>query len=225
MEDPIIKLENVWKIYQLGKIELVALKDISLGLKKGSFTAIIGPSGSGKSTFLDIIGCLDLPTKGKVFLNREDISLLSENRLARIRGEKIGFIFQQFNLFQNLNALENVALPMSFLGVPEKKRKKRARELLSMLGLGERIDHKPSELSGGEQQRVAIARALANNPDIVVADEPTGNLDSKTGEMIMSIFRKLHSENKKTVIVVTHNLNVAGYAQETIYLKDGQVIN
>src|SRR4030042_2136823 len=178
--DFLIKLENVWKIYQLGKLELAILKNITLDISRGDFVVILGPSGSGKSTLLNLLGCLDLPTKGQVFLAGRDIAKMSENELAQIRGKKIGFIFQQFNLLPNLTALENVMIPMIFQGKSESERQKRAKFLLSSLGLGERILHRPSELSGGEQQRIAIARALSNDPEIVVADEPTGNLDSST---------------------------------------------
>lgn len=222
--EAIVKLENVWKIYQLGKVEVPALRGVDLEIKKGDFVSLMGPSGSGKSTFLHIIGCLDLPSKGRVFLDDKDISSLSENELAQIRARKIGFVFQQFNLLSNLSALENVALPMAFLGESEEKRKERAKELLISFGLENRLFHKPAELSGGEQQRVALARALANNPEAVVADEPTGNLDSKTGALIMEILAKLHNEQKKTVIIVTHDKNVAAYGEKIVFLKDGEII-
>lgn len=222
--EAIVKLEDVWKIYQLGKVEVPALRGVDLEIKKGDFVSLMGPSGSGKSTFLHIIGCLDLPSKGRVFLDDKDISSLSENELAQIRARKIGFVFQQFNLLSNLSALENVALPMAFLGESEEKRKERAKELLISFGLENRLFHKPAELSGGEQQRVALARALANNPEAVVADEPTGNLDSKTGALIMEILAKLHNEQKKTVIIVTHDKNVAAYGEKIVFLKDGEII-
>jgi len=222
--ETIIKLENVWKVYYLGKVEVWALRGISLEIKKGTFLSIIGPSGSGKSTLLNIIGCLDFPTKGKVFLDGRDIQKLSSDELSRIRGKKIGFIFQQFNLLPNLTAIENVALPMIFQGVKEKERLKRARELLELVGLKERISHRPQELSGGEQQRVAIARALANDPEIVIADEPTGNLDSKSGEKIMEILKKLHKEQKRTILVVTHDPQIASYSEEILKIKDGKIM-
>lgn len=221
----VIKLENVWKTYKLGEIDVPALKDISLDIEPGSFTSIIGPSGSGKSTFLNIIGCLDLPTKGRVFLDGQDISLLSESRLSQIRGRKIGFVFQQFNLLTNLTALENVTLPMTFLGTAEAKRKQRGRYLLDMVGLADRINHKPLELSGGQQQRVAIARALANDPEVLVADEPTGNLDSKTGEMVLNNLVNLYEKGGKTVIVVTHDMYVADHAKRKVHLKDGAIVS
>jgi len=222
--ETIIKLENVWKVYYLGKVEVWALRGIDLEIKKGAFLSIIGPSGSGKSTLLNIIGCLDFPTKGKVFLDGKDIQKLSPDELARIRGKKIGFVFQQFNLLPNLTAIENVALPMVFQGMKEKERLERAKELLELVGLKERIFHKPQELSGGEQQRVAIARALANDPEIIIADEPTGNLDSKSGKMIMEILKSLHREQKKTILVVTHDPQIASYSEEILRIKDGKIV-
>lgn len=222
---PIIKLEDVWKIYQLGKIELAVLKGVSLEIDPGAFVVILGPSGSGKSTMLNMVGCLDLPTKGKVFLDGSDISKMSEDQLAQARGRKIGFIFQQFNLLNNLNALENVMIPMIFQGMPEAERIKRAESLLSSLGLKERMFHRPTELSGGEQQRIAIARALSNNPDIIVADEPTGNLDSSTGKKIMETLTDLHKNESKTIIVVTHDPTIADYSNQVVYMKDGQLVS
>lgn len=223
--ESIIKLEDVWKIYQLGKIELPVLKGVSLEIFPGAFVVILGPSGSGKSTILNMVGCLDLPTKGKVFLDSKNIAEMSEDQLAQARGKKIGFIFQQFNLLENLNALENVMLPMVFQGKPEKERIERAKFLLTSLGLGERILHKPSELSGGEQQRIAIARALSNDPEIIVADEPTGNLDSTTGKKIMEILIALHKDERKTIIVVTHDPAIANYSNQIVNIKDGQLVS
>ena len=225
MVEPLIKLENVWKIYQLGEVELTVLKGVSLEVFPGAFVTIMGPSGSGKSTLMHIIGCLDVPTKGKIFLQKQDIAKFSEDDLAQIRGRRIGFVFQQFNLLHSLNALENVMLPMIFQGVPENKRIERAKELLLSLALGKRIFHKPSELSGGERQRVAIARALSNDPEIIVADEPTGNLDSTTGKMIMEALIDLHKKEKKTIVVVTHDPNIAKYTEELINIRDGQIIH
>ena len=222
---PIIRLENVWKIYQLGKMELPILKGIDLDINRGAFVVILGPSGSGKSTLLNMVGCLDLPTKGKVFLNDRDISKMSEDELAQIRGQKIGFIFQQFNLLQNLDALENIMMPMIFQGKSETERQKRAKSLLTSLGLKERISHRPSELSGGEQQRIAIARALSNNPEIIVADEPTGNLDSTTGKKIMEILIDLHKNEGKTIVVVTHDPIIANYSNQIVHIKDGQLVS
>ncbi len=225
MPESIIKLEDVWKIYQLGKIELAVLKGITLDIPKGGFVVILGPSGSGKSTMLNMVGCLDLPTKGKVFLDGKDISKMTEDELAQVRGQKIGFIFQQFNLLQNLSALENVMIPMIFQGKSEKERIRRAEFLLNSLGLEGRISHKPTELSGGEQQRIAIARALSNDPEIIVADEPTGNLDSATGQKIMDILINLHQNEKKTIIVVTHDPIIANYGNQVVRIKDGQIIS
>jgi len=222
---PLIKLENVWKVHQLGKIELTVLKGINLEIAPGSFITIIGPSGSGKSTLLYIIGCLDAPSRGKVFLDGEDVSELSQDDLAQIRSQKFGFVFQQFNLLSNLSALENVMVPMIFRGIPEQERKNRAKTLLFSLGLGKRISHRPSELSGGEQQRVAIARALSNNPEIILADEPTGNLDSVTGKQILEILTDLHQKEKKTIIVITHDPDIANYSKGIISIKDGQITN
>ena len=221
----LIKLENVWKTYQLGETRLDVLKKINLEISPGSFITIMGASGSGKSTLLHILGCLDIPTKGTVFFEGQDISELSQNQLAEIRGQKIGFVFQQFNLLANLSSLENVILPMTFNGVNEKERTERAKTLLTSLQLEKRVFHRPSELSGGEQQRIAIARALSNNPDIILADEPTGNLDSTTGKQILEILTDLHKKEKKTIIVVTHDPNIASYSKEIINIKDGQIIS
>ncbi|PIP50822.1 lipoprotein-releasing system ATP-binding protein LolD [Candidatus Berkelbacteria bacterium CG23_combo_of_CG06-09_8_20_14_all_41_73] len=222
-ERALIKLENVWKVYQFGKIELAVLKDVSLEVAPGAFVVILGPSGSGKSTMLHMVGCLDLPTRGKIFLDNRDISQMSEDELAKNRGQKIGFIFQQFNLLPNLSALENVMMPMIFQGKSEEERQERAKFLLNSLGLGERIFHRPTELSGGEQQRIAIARALSNNPEIIVADEPTGNLDSTTGKKIMEILVNLHQNEGKTIVVVTHDPTIANYSDQVVNIKDGQI--
>jgi len=224
MPEPLIKLENIWKIYQLGKVKLTVLKGINLEIFPGNFVTIMGPSGSGKSTLMHIIGCLDTPSQGKVFLKGKDVSQLSQNQLAEIRGKEIGFVFQQFNLLPNLNSLENVTLPMVFQGLPEEKRRKRAETLLCSIGLGNRLSHRPLELSGGEQQRIAIARALANDPEIIIADEPTGNLDSTTGKQILEILVNLHKKEKKTMIIVTHDPNIASYSEEIVNIRDGQII-
>lgn len=221
----LIKLEDVWKVYQLGKVELSILKGISLEIAPGSFVVILGPSGSGKSTLLNVIGCLDTPSKGKVFLEGQDLSYLTEDALAQIRGKKIGFIFQQFNLLHNLNALENVMMPMIFQGKTEKDRQERAKSLLSSMGLADRIMHRPTELSGGEQQRIAIARSLSNDPEIIVADEPTGNLDSTTGKKIMEILIDLHKNGSKTIVVVTHDPTIADYSNQIVNIKDGQLVS
>ena len=224
MKKTVIKLENVWKIYKMGDIEVNALQGLSLDAREGEFLAIMGPSGSGKSTAVNMIGCLDVPTKGRVILDGHDISKLTESELAQIRGRKIGFIFQQFNLIPTLTALENVALPIVFQSVEREKRIGKATELLKIVELGDRMEHKPTELSGGQQQRVAIARSLANNPEVILADEPTGNLDSNTGEMVMSFLRKLNRKEGKTIIVVTHDNNVARHADRIEFLKDGKII-
>lgn len=224
MAEAVIKLEDVWKIYQLGKVELPALKNINLEIDLGAFVSIMGPSGSGKSTLLNMIGALDTPSKGKVFLKNKDISLLSEDQLSQLRGKTIGFVFQEFNVLPNLTALENVILPMVFQGVSQKKREEKAKELLNSLGLANRISHRANELSGGERQRVAIARAFANDPEMVIADEPTGNLDSASGKKIMEILTDFHEKQGKTVVVVTHDPNIADYSEKIINIRDGEII-
>ncbi len=224
MKKTIIKLENVWKVYMMGNVEVNALQGLNLDVKEGEFVAIMGPSGSGKSTAVNMIGCLDVPTKGKITLESHDISKLSESELAQIRGRKIGFIFQQFNLIPTLTALENVMLPMIFQGIDEKKRRETAAKLLQLVDLGDRINHRPTELSGGQQQRVAIARALANNPEVIIADEPTGNLDSKTGTNVLEFLQKLHKKENKTIVMVTHDTNLSKVAERTEFLKDGKII-
>jgi len=225
MATPLLKLENVWKTYYLGKTKLDALRGVNLDVYRGSFFSIMGPSGSGKSTLLNMVGALDVPSKGKVYLAGKDLSKMDENDVAQLRGKTIGFVFQQFNLLPNLTAQENVMLPMAFQGMLEDARKKRAEKLLSSLGLKDRINHRPLELSGGERQRVAIARALANDPEIIVADEPTGNLDSSTGKMIMKILIDLHKKEEKTIIVVTHDPNIASYTKDDINILDGQIVS
>jgi len=223
MSETIIKLDNVWKTYQMGDVKVNALRGLNLEIKKGEFVAIMGPSGSGKSTAVNMVGALDIPTKGKVYLEKQDISKLSESNLAQIRGKKIGFIFQQFNLINTLTALENVALPMVFQGIEKEERIERAKHILDMVDLSDRMYHKPTELSGGQQQRVAIARSLANEPDVILADEPTGNLDSKTGKMVIEFLLKLNKEGK-TIVIVTHDVNVARHAHRINFLKDGRII-
>ncbi len=223
MSDTIIHLENIWKIYQMGEVKVSALRGLDLEIKRGEFVAVMGPSGSGKSTAVNMIGALDMPTKGKILLEGHDISKLSESDLAQIRGKKIGFIFQQFNLINTLTALENVTLPMIFQGVEKGKRDEIGTELLQMVDLGNRIGHKPTELSGGEQQRVAIARSLANNPEVILADEPTGNLDSKTGQSVISFLEGLNKKGK-TIIMVTHDINLAKHANRIEFLKDGKIV-
>lgn len=205
----------------MGKVRVDALRGINLDVSLGEFIAIRGPSGSGKSTAMNLIGCLDYPTSGTVLLDGNDISRLRESELAQVRGRKIGFVFQQFNLIPSLSAVENVELPMVFQNVPKKKRIKRAMDLLSSVGLGERLNHRPRELSGGQQQRVSIARALANDPEVILADEPTGNLDSATGKSIMEMLISLNKEGK-TIILVTHDENLARMAGRVEYIMDGK---
>jgi len=221
--DEIIHLSNVKKYYYLGDNIIKALDGINITVKKGEFVAIMGPSGSGKSTSMNMIGSLDTPTEGSVFLDGEDISKLSESRLAQLRGKKIGFIFQQFNLIPNLTAMENVALPLLFQGVEESKRLKQAKKLLTMIGLGDRTDHYPNQLSGGQQQRVAISRSLSNEPEVILADEPTGNLDTKTGKIVMDFLDEMHKENK-TIVMVTHDPDLATeHANKVYWIIDGKV--
>ena len=208
----------------MGEVKLAALSGLNLEVRKGEFVSIMGPSGSGKSTAMNMIGCLDVPTKGHIFLESKDISTLSESNLAQIRGRKIGFVFQQFNLIPTLSAAENIMLPMIFQNIPKYERVERARKLLKMVDLGGRIYHKPTELSGGEQQRVAIARSLSNNPEVVLADEPTGNLDSKTGRTVIDFLKKLNREEGKTIVMVTHDESIAKKADRTEYLLDGKIV-
>ena len=209
----------------MGSEQIHALRGINLDVFEGDFVAVQGPSGSGKSTAMNCIGCLDIPSKGTIYLDGHDISRLSESKLAQIRGRKIGFIFQKFNLIPTLTALENVMLPMTFQNISEHERKKRGNTLLIKFGLGDRINHKPNELSGGQQQRVAIARSLALDPPVILADEPTGNLDSKTGNEVMAFLRKLNTKEKKTIVLVTHDDNLAKHADTIKFLKDGCIIN
>jgi len=224
-QNTILNIDNVWKSYDMGKAgELTVLKKINLQVNDGEFVAITGPSGSGKSTIMNIIGALDIPSQGRVFLGNKNIAKMRESSLAVLRGKTVGFIFQQFNLVPTLSALENVMLPMEFVEEDSNIIKKRARELLTVLGLGDRIHHKPNELSGGQQQRVAIARALANNPKIVLADEPTGNLDSETGKFVMDFLGKINKKQGRTVILITHDLHLIKYAKRVVYLKDGVII-
>jgi len=224
-EEHVIELRNVWKIYKMGDVEVKALQDLNLEVRRGEFLSIMGPSGSGKSTCVNMVGCLDIPTKGAIYLDGHNIAHMTESQLAQIRGRKIGFIFQQFNLIPTLTALENVTLPMMFQNhQTREEREEKARKLLEKVQLADRMDHKPSELSGGQQQRVAIARALANDPEVILADEPTGNLDSRTGKIVMDFLASLHVNEHKTIIMVTHDQSVAQHADRIEYLKDGTVI-
>jgi ABC-type antimicrobial peptide transport system, ATPase component len=220
--EPIIHLEKINKSYYLGRQELKVLKDISLDIYKNEFVALMGPSGSGKSTLMNILGCLDSPTGGKYILNGKDVSKMQDNDLAEVRNKEIGFVFQQFNLLPRLTAAENVALPLVYNGTAKKKRTEQALEMLNRVGLSDRSQHKPNELSGGQGQRVAIARALVNTPSIILADEPTGNLDSKTSIEIMEILVKIHDEGN-TVILVTHEEDIARFAHRVVRLLDGTI--
>jgi len=222
MESNIIELKNLSKHYEMGENIVRALDGIDVKIKKGDFIAIVGPSGSGKSTMMNMIGALDLATEGEIFLDDEDIENLEESELAQIRGRKIGFVFQTFNLIPTLTALENVMLPMTFQGLGGEEKLERAEEILKKVGLEHRKNHFSNELSGGEMQRVAIARALANNPEVILADEPTGNLDSKTGKEIMKIFTDLNKKGK-TIILVTHDLDLTKYATKVLKLRDGKI--
>jgi len=219
---PIIHLEGIRKSYFIGKNELEVLKGISLNILKNEYVALMGPSGSGKSTLMNILGCLDTPSQGIYVLNGKDVSQMIDNALAEVRNKEIGFVFQQFNLLPRLTALENVALPLVYAGMTKKQRNEKAMHVLSLVSLTDRSHHKPNELSGGQSQRVAIARALVNDPSIILADEPTGNLDTKTSHEIMDIFGKIHS-NGNTVVLVTHEEDIAGHAHRVVRLRDGVI--
>ncbi|GBC76084.1 putative ABC transporter ATP-binding protein YknY [bacterium HR07] len=220
----IVSVQNVTKIYPMGKVHVVALDGVSFSINAGEFVAIMGPSGSGKSTLMNLIGCLDKPSSGTIAIDNIDIARLSDRQLARLRGSQIGFVFQTFNLIPRIDALANVMLPMTFVGkLLAKERRVRAQQLLESVGLGERMHHLPSELSGGERQRVAIARALANDPKIILADEPTGNLDTKTGKAILDLFVELNRAGR-TIVVVTHDATVASYARRIVKLLDGKIV-
>ncbi|MFZ0980776.1 MAG: ABC transporter ATP-binding protein [Candidatus Acidiferrales bacterium] len=220
---PTIRLENIVKTYDLGEVQVHALRGVSLEIYPGEFVAVMGASGSGKSTLMNIIGCLDKATRGRYFLDGKDVSGLTKRELAKIRSQKIGFVFQQFNLLSRTSALENVELPTIYAGVPIEERERRAREALQRVGLAEREGHFPSQLSGGQQQRVAIARALVNNPALLLADEPTGNLDSRTSVEIMDILQKLNDEHGLTVVIVTHEQDIAQYAKRALEFRDGKM--
>jgi putative ABC transport system ATP-binding protein len=221
----LVTMKDVWKIYQMGEVEVPALRGITVEIKKGDFVAIIGASGSGKSTMMNLVGCLDTPTRGKILLKNQDIAKLEESDLAVLRGRTIGFIFQQYNLIQSMTAYQNVVLPLELQEVDDKEAEKRAKEVLRLVGLSDKMDNLPSQLSGGQQQRVSIARCLAADPEIILADEPTGALDSITGKEVLELLEKLWKEKGKTVIMVTHDLHLAKFAHDIIELKDGKVIN
>lgn len=218
----VIEIKNLTKLYMMGEVPVAALRGVSLSVNKGEFIAVIGPSGSGKSTLLNMIGALDRPTSGTVLVNGTDISTLTDNQLADLR-QSVGFVYQTFNLISRLDAIGNVELPLSIAGVRKKLRRSKAEVMLKIVGLGDRIHHKPSELSGGERQRVAVARALVNNPAFIIMDEPTGNLDTKTGLEIMEFAKKLNREQGITLIIVTHDLEIGSQARRTIRLRDGQI--
>jgi len=220
---PTIRLENIHKIYDLGEIQVTALRGVSLEIYPGEFVAVMGASGSGKSTLMNILGCLDRPTRGRYFLDGKDVSGLTKAELAAIRSRKIGFVFQQFNLLPRTSALENVELPTIYAGVPVEERARRAEDALKRVGLADRSGHFPSQLSGGQQQRVAIARALVNNPSLLLADEPTGNLDSRTSVEIMEILQDLNDEHGLTVVIVTHESDIAQYAKRALEFRDGKL--
>jgi len=219
----VISAEDLWKVYQLGKQEVNALREATFTISQNEFVAIMGPSGSGKSTLMNIIGCLDTPTKGKYYLKNKLVSELSDNELAYIRNREIGFVFQVFNLLPRATAFHNVEIPLIYKGARKKEREEKTQNALRMVEMMDRMNHRPSELSGGERQRVAIARALVNEPSLLLADEPTGNLDSKTGQEILSLFHKIHSQGN-TIIIVTHDSDIAAQAQRIIHLKDGKII-
>jgi len=218
----LIETADLWKTYVMGDEEIHALRGVSIAIERGEYVAIMGPSGSGKSTLMNLIGCLDTPSKGSYVLNGQEVARMDDNELARIRNEEIGFVFQTFNLLPRASALNNVALPLVYAGVPAAERDKRAKGALDKVELSSRMTHRPNELSGGQRQRVAIARALVNNPSILLADEPTGNLDSKTGAEIMQLFERLH-QSGNTIVLVTHEADVAAYAHRTLHLRDGVV--
>ncbi len=218
----LIETQDLWKTYVMGDEEIHALRGVSIEIERGEYVAIMGPSGSGKSTLMNLIGCLDTPSKGSYLLNNKQVGQMNDNELARIRNEEIGFVFQTFNLLPRASALQNVELPLVYAGVAARDRQARAKEALEKVELGSRMSHRPNELSGGQRQRVAIARALVNNPSILLADEPTGNLDSKTGAEIMSLFARLHQAGN-TIVLVTHEADVAAFARRTISLRDGMI--
>ncbi|UGV41663.1 ABC transporter ATP-binding protein [Methanococcoides orientis] len=224
MSEPLITFRDVWKTYQMGEVQVNALQDVSVSIDRGEFAAIIGPSGSGKSTMMNLVGCLDVPSDGEIFLKSRNISEMTESDLSTLRGKTIGFVFQQYNLIPGMTALENVLLPLEIQEVEDNIAMERAKEALEMVGLSDKLNNRPSQLSGGQQQRVSIARSLACDPELILADEPTGALDSKTGREVMNILQRLWNEKGKTVVMVTHDMDLAQYAARHIVLKDGQIV-
>lgn len=220
----IVELKNAWKIYQMGEVEVPALKNITLSIKKGDFVAVVGASGSGKSTLMNLVGCLDIPTKGGVYLKSQNISELTESNLSYLRGRTVGFIFQQYNLIPSMTAYENVLLPLEFLEINKTEAIQRTKKTLELVGLKDKMHHLPSQLSGGQQQRVSIARCLVTDPDVILADEPTGALDSVTGKEVLETLSRLWKKEGKTIIMVTHDLHLAKYAHTQVELKDGEII-
>jgi len=220
--DTLVRLDNLWKIYPIGQEGVVALAEITMSIGLGEYVAIMGPSGSGKSTMLNILGCLDRPSDGEYWLGGENVAVMNDAELSEVRNLRIGFVFQSFNLIPQLSLVENIEVPLFYQGVPRRQRHPKSRELAEMVGLGDRLSHRPAELSGGQRQRVAIARALANDPLILLADEPTGNLDSRTSQEIMALFDQLHARGR-TIIVVTHEEEVAAHARRAIRLRDGRI--
>jgi putative ABC transport system ATP-binding protein len=221
----VIRVEDIHKTYRMGDVEVPALRGVNLNINRGEFVAIMGASGSGKSTFMNILGCLDRPSAGRYFLENHEVGSLSRDQWAHIRNQRIGFVFQGFNLLSRTSALENVELPMMYNGSVGQQRHARAVEVLSLVGLETRVDHMPNQLSGGQQQRVAIARALVNKPSLILADEPTGNLDSATSHDIMKLFQRLNAEHKITIVLVTHERDIADYAQRRVVFKDGEIVS
>ena len=221
----VIRVEDLQKTYRMGDIDVLALRGVNLTIQTGEFIAIMGASGSGKSTFMNIVGCLDRPTSGRYWLEGQDVGALSRDQWAHIRNQRIGFVFQGFNLLTRTSALENVELPTMYNGLAGKQRRERAVEVLSLVGLEKRLDHMPNQLSGGQQQRVAIARALVNRPSLILADEPTGNLDSVTSQEIMTLFQQLNAEQRITIVLVTHEHDIAEYAQRSVLFKDGLIVS